>query len=117
MRRSVERLMPPAVAFAVTAPFFINICGWLFQCGCHSLWNGASRACNVHAADMHHCPFCTMGPAGYAFMGFVVAAPQLLALRYQKGSSAARAVTSIVLFVLTIIAGGLVVGWAHGYWF
>ena len=46
-----DRLFPFAISFAVTCLFFINVCDWMFDCGCHSLWAGADAMCNVHLAN------------------------------------------------------------------
>ena len=61
-----DRLFPFAISFTVTCLFFINVCNWLFDCGCHSLWAGADAMCNVHLANVPHCPICSRGIPGYA---------------------------------------------------
>ena len=60
------RLLPFAASFSVTCLFFINVCNWIFGCGCRSLWAGADAMCNVHLSASRHCPFCSRGVAGYA---------------------------------------------------
>src|SRR5437588_5423977 len=59
----------------VSCAFFIDFCALVFLCGCHSLLHGASSACNIHLAGVHHCPWCAHTPA-FAFAAMV--GPQAL---------------------------------------
>ena len=76
-RRLLDRLGPFAISFAVTSTFFINLCAFIFRCGCRSLWAGADASCNVHAAASRHCPWCSHGLEGYTLVMTLVCAPQL----------------------------------------
>lgn len=111
-----NRVLPFAVSFAATSLFFINVCAWLFQCGCHSLWAGADLTCNVHAALGRHCPFCSHGMPGYAGVFVLVCAPQLAAAMWSKWSTTARVALCLGLFPIAMGVVGLGLGWYEGYW-
>ena len=111
-----ERLLPFAVSFAATGAFFINVCAWLFACGCRALWAGADVACNVHLAQSRHCPFCSHGRPGYAILMALVCTPQLLASLLLHWGRLARVLVCIALFPLSMVAVGLVLGWFDGYY-
>jgi hypothetical protein len=114
--RTPDRLLPFAVSLAVTCLFFINMCAWLFECGCVSLWAGADVACNVHALQPPHCPFCVHGLAGQAGVMFVVCLPQMaVSLRAPWGRTA-RTLMCLALFPVMMVAVGLLLGWRDGYW-
>ena len=110
------RLTPFAVSFVVTCAFFINVCAWLFECGCHSLWAGADLTCNVHAAGLRHCPICRHGVSGYASVFVLVCAPQLLASLWPKWNTVPRTVACLTLFPVAMVSVGLILGWYEGYW-
>ena len=109
------RLMPFSVSFAATGAFFINICAWIFACGCRSLWAGADIACNVHRVELRHCPFCNHGIAGYAGVMLLVCIPQV-AFSLTSFSRSTRVIVCLALFPAGMIAVGLVLGWYEGYW-
>ncbi len=109
-------LLPFGISFAVTCTFFINLCAWIFQCGCHSLWAGADAACNVHAATGPHCPFCSHGTTGYAAVMILVSAPQLGASLWRPWSLRVRTLAALALFPIMMVGIGLVWGWVEGYW-
>jgi hypothetical protein len=60
----ISRFSPFAISFTLTSLFFINLCNLIFRCGCRSLWAGAAVACNIHAQQRHHCPWCSHGTGG-----------------------------------------------------
>ena len=111
-----ERLLPFAISFAVTCLFFINVCDWIFDCGCHSLWAGADAMCNVHLANSPHCPICSRGIAGYIGIMAVVTAPQLAASVWLPSSRLVRILLCLLLFPLGMLAVGLLAGTLDGYW-
>lgn len=115
-RSAFGRLVPFAVSFVVTCTFFINLCAWFFECGCHSLWAGAALTCNVHIAGAHHCPICNHGVPGYASVFALVCAPQLLASLWPKWTKTARLVVCLALFPAALVSVGLLLGWYEGYW-
>ena len=110
-----NRFLPFGVSFAVTCAFFINVCNWLFQCGCRSLWAGADAACNIHTAG-RHCPVCSHGAAGYAAMMAVVCAPQLFASIWSAWSMPARTILCLAIFPVVFVGAGLLLGLSDGYW-
>ena len=112
----LNRLVPFAASFAVTSTFFINVCAWLFACGCRALWAGADVACNVHLAASRHCPICSHGPPGYAMIFALVCAPQLVASLVAPWRRSVRVLVCLALFPLTMVGVGLTLGWAEGYW-
>ena len=112
----LDRLLPFAVSFTATSTFFINVCAWLFACGCRALWAGADLACNVHLAESRHCPICSHGRPGYAMIFALVCVPQLLASLVRPWGRGVRVLVCLALFPLTMMAVGLTLGWAEGYW-
>jgi hypothetical protein len=111
-----DRLLPFAISFVVTCVFFIDVCNWIFDCGCHSLWAGADAMCNVHLAGARHCPFCSRGVLGYAVVMTAVSAPQFAVSFWARGSRTTRALLCLVLFPAAMIAAGLLAGAYDGYW-
>ena len=110
------RLVPFAVSFAVTSLFFINVCDWIFGCGCRSLWAGADALCNVHLAASRHCPFCSHGVPGYAAIITLVGAPQFAVSMWSRWSSAVRIAVCLLLFPAAMLAVGFVAGSYDRYW-
>jgi hypothetical protein len=108
--------MPFGVSFAATCVFFIDVCGWIFSCGCRSLWAGADMACNVHALTAPHCPFCVRGVAGYAGVIILVCLPQLACSLRMTWSVTVRVIACVALFPASMIVVGLMLGWYDGYW-
>jgi hypothetical protein len=111
-----HRLLPFAVSFAVTCVFFIDICDWIFDCGCRSLWAGADAMCNVHIAGSRHCPFCSRGVPGYAAIMAVVTLPQFAVAVWSGWSTMARLVACVLLVPVSMIVVGLLAGAYDGYW-
>lgn len=108
--------MPFAVSFAVTCVFFINVCAWLFDCGCHSLWAGADAMCNIHIPDSRHCPFCSHGIYGYAAVMTAVSVPQFALSVGTRWSRTTRMMLCLLLFPAAMIAVGVLLGAYEGYW-
>ncbi|MQA28852.1 MAG: hypothetical protein GEU82_03290 [Luteitalea sp.] len=111
-----DRLLPFAVSFAVTCIFFINLCAWIFECGCRSLWAGADALCNVHVADSRHCPFCSRGTLGYAAVMIAVSVPQAAVSAWTRWSRATRVLMCLLLFPASMVIAGLLLGAYDGYW-
>lgn len=111
-----DRLLPFAISFAVTCLFFINLCNWLFDCGCHSLWAGADAMCNVHLANVKHCPICSRGIPGYAAVMAAVTLPQLAASIWLPSRAIIRSVVCLLLFPAGMAAVGALLGVYDGYW-
>jgi len=116
-RRSwANRLLPFGVSFAVTSALFINLCAWLFDCGCRALWAGADAACNIHTAGVHHCPVCSGGIPAYTVMMVALCGPQLYASMWPTWSIATRTILCLALFPVTFVSAGLLLGVSSGYW-
>ena len=111
-----DRLLPFAISFAVTCLFFINVCNWLFDCGCQSLWAGADAMCNVHLAHVKHCPICSRGMPGYAAVMAAVSAPQLAASAWLPRDRATRIAICLLLFPAGMMIVGGLLGLHDGYW-
>ena len=111
-----DRLLPFAISFTVTCLFFVNVCDWIFDCGCRSLWAGADALCNVHLAGVHHCPICSRGIAGYTAVMVAVTAPQLAASAWLPFDKVTRIVFCLLLCPTGMIAIGGLLGIYDGYW-
>jgi hypothetical protein len=111
-----DRIIPFAASFAVTCVFFINVCDWIFDCGCRSLWAGADAMCNVHLAGSRHCPICSRGVPGYAAVMALVSAPQLAASLWLPAGRTARLIVCLLLFPISMVLVGLLAGTIDGYW-
>ena len=94
--------------------FFINFCSLVFQCGCHSLWAGADRMCNVHAAGARHCPWCAHNPA-FGYLAMVV--PQAL-ISFWPAALSWKTRLGAALGAFPVFGGlaAVVYGIASGYW-
>jgi hypothetical protein len=110
------RISPFLISFAVTSLFFINLCDWIFQCGCRSLWAGADIACNIHAAHGHHCPWCSHGHWGHALIMTMICAPQLAVAMLTKWSWPMRTIVALGMFPAIGLLVALGFGWADSYW-
>ena len=112
----LDKLTPFAISFTVTCLFFINLCAWMFSCGCHSLWAGADAMCNIHAAQGRHCPWCSHGTTGYFVAMAVMSAPQFVVSWIAPWGWTARTAAAVALFPLAGVLFALVSGWYDGYW-
>jgi len=112
----LSRLSPFLISFAVTSAFFINLCNWIFQCGCRSLWAGADAACNIHSQHLHHCPWCAHGDSGYALAMALICAPQLAVALFTKWNWTMRTVVATALFPAIGLVVALAFGWTDSYW-
>ena len=113
---SSNRLLPFAVSFPVTCLLFINVCAWIFACGCHALWAGADQTCNVHLVGSRHCPLCSHGWMGYAGAMTLVCVPQLALSMGPRWSSTRRVLACLAAFPVSMLLVGGVWGWLEGYW-
>jgi hypothetical protein len=107
---------PFVVSLAVDCVFFINLCSWIFKCGCQSLWNGADMACNIHMAHAKHCPFCAHGWKGQAVVMIAIIVPQLLVSLRAPWAWPVRLAATLALFPLVEGVAALALGWSDGYW-
>src|SRR5215813_7292340 len=111
-----SKLAPFAVSFVITCVFFIDFCSWIFQCGCRSLWAGADIACNIHAAQGHHCPWCSHGYAGYAIIMTLLCAPQLAVTLLIRWNWPVRTMAAVAAFPITGFPVAWTYGWLDRYW-
>jgi hypothetical protein len=112
----LSKWSPFALSFAVDCLFFINLCAWIFKCGCHSLWAGADMACNVHLAHAKHCPFCAHGWTGQAVVMIAIAVPQVVITLRMRWTWIVRLLAALALFPLVEGFVALVLGSMDGYW-
>ena len=105
------------IAATVTSVFFINFCATIFQCGCQSLWGAADRFCNIHAAHGKHCPWCSFGNAGHAFVyGSMLLAQAAASFGPWLHASLLRLAVALAAFPATGIVLALLLGWITQYW-
>ncbi len=112
----LSRWSPFLLALVADGVFFINLCSWIFKCGCVSLWAGADMACNIHMAHARHCPFCSHGWEGQAVVLIAMIVPQLLVSIGTPWRWAVRALAALALFPLIEGLAALAFGWSDGYW-
>lgn len=117
----LSKWLPLLIALGVDCVFFINLCSWIFRCGCVSLWAGADMACNIHVAYAHmahgrHCPFCAHGSAGQAVVMIAIIVPQVFVSLGAPWKWGVRAAAALALFPAVEGAAALIMGWADGYW-
>lgn len=117
MARSRPLILAAVLALSTTGVFFVDVCALVYDCGCLSLWEGASAACNIHEASGPHCPWCEHPLAGGAIALLGTMAVQLGVL-LSPGSA-----TIAVRFVLSLLAFPIAsgtIGWVQGllfnYW-
>ncbi len=104
-------------AVAVSGVLFVNWCAVVFQCGCRSLWNGVSVACNIHAAAGPHCPWCEHPLAGGGIAFFAMLAAQYLVIyRWSLSGFARRFGLAMIAFPIVTGVVALAQGWVWGYW-
>jgi len=100
----------------MTSVFLIDVCNLSYQCGCTHLWAGADAHCNIHNPAGKHCPWCSMGMAGYGLVYAGIVIPQgFLSFFPRRWNSIKRLLAALAVFP---IAGGfqaLVLGLAYGY--
>lgn len=112
----MSRWSPFVLALAVDCVFFINLCMLIFKCGCHSLWDGADMACNIHMANMKHCPFCAHGKPGQAVVMLAIIAPQLWVALRAPWTWLVRLLASLAIFPVMEGISALVLGSWDRYW-
>jgi hypothetical protein len=104
-------------AAAVTAVFSINFCGWIFGCGCHSWWAGASATCNIHMQGARHCPWCIDGGQGFR-VAFIVTLAAQAAVSFLPAKLGWQYRLLVALGAFPLV--GALVAWVYGsishYW-
>jgi hypothetical protein len=112
----LSKWSPFLLSLAADCIFFINLCSWIFKCGCRSLWAGADMACNIHMAHGKHCPFCAHGWKGQALVMIAILVPQLVIALRSPWPWLLRALAALAMFPLMEGLAALVLGWSDGYW-
>jgi hypothetical protein len=111
------RLLTFVAAAVVTSVFFIDLCGFIFSCGCRSLWAGAADGCNIHHAGSRHCPWCSVGLAGGMLVfGAILSAQAAVAFLWTGGDWRMRLIFAIAAFPAAGGAIAVVMGLSMGYW-
>ena len=77
LRTLLKKLASPILLIVFLAVMFSPFCGWMYQCGCTYLWNGADAHCNVHAAGTPDCPWCVT-PSVFAHKADLAQVAQLI---------------------------------------
>lgn len=95
---------------AITCAFYLDLCGLYFQCGCRSWWAGAATQCNIHHAEVKHCPLCML-PL-HESLAFIVLILTVQGYLIQRG----RWLWAALAFPLVAGLEALVLGWYRGYW-
>lgn len=104
------------VSAAVTATLLIDFCGWIYGCGCRSLWAGADAHCNIHVAGARHCPWCAIGLVGFTIVFVNILAVQALIAFRAPGRWPVRMLLSLLAFPGVGLIEAGVLGWIRGYW-
>jgi hypothetical protein len=106
-----------AAALSVTLAFFIDVCGLVFGCGCHSLLAGAAAECNIHNETPPHCPWCAHPGAGGAVAVAAIAFVQAFILfRPGRARLPLRFLLAVLSFPVTAAAVGALQGILWDYW-
>lgn len=117
MRGSDESLAIFLCSAAFTLVFLINFCNLVYQCGCRSLWAGAADHCNIHTPGVKHCPWCSIGDAGFAGVTAAILLPQgILSFRPRRWHWTRRLAASLLAFPAAGLVVALAIGLATGYW-
>ena len=99
------------------AALFINACDVLYECGCRSWWNGAAEACNIHAPQSRHCPWCVEdGLGGSISFAMVILCQATISFWPGKMAVGARLAGALSAFPVVAGIGGLLFGLLTGYW-
>ena len=104
-------------ASTITGAYLINACNWIYACGCQSWWAKAGAACNIHAIQGPHCPWCLDGGlGGYITFTLVLAAQGFWAFLPGVMTLTSRFLWSLAFFPIGAGVFGLLFGWVYGYW-
>lgn len=104
-------------ASIVTSVFFIDFCGFVYGCGCQSIWAGADSACNIHTHGVKHCPFCSIGlPGPVGVWALIVASQAGICFGVPGLGTVVRSIAAFAAFPVTGGILALVIGVFLGYW-
>jgi hypothetical protein len=111
-----KKLLPSAVGATLLVAVVLNLCDWIFRCGCHSWWTGAAAHCNIHMAHHRHCPWCTLpGNTFWMILGLIAAAQVWGGIKAAGPTTQSLLASLVIGFTLTMFFG-LAAGMFSGYW-
>jgi hypothetical protein len=118
MRRRVAGGAALCLAAAgVSYALILNLCHAVFRCGCRSWWSGAAEMCNVHREGVRHCPWCSVGDAGFWLAFALLLMPQfILAFWPARLHPALRVALVLAMFPLAGSVVAVSYGLSAGYW-
>jgi len=103
-------------AAAVASALFMDFCGLVYGCGCRSIWAGAADQCNIHNMQPPHCPWCSIGLAGWGGVYVLIVLSQGAAvIRSRRYFWPLRLGFALAAFPLTGGVLAVVAGLATGY--
>jgi hypothetical protein len=107
----LRRAVVPFLLFVILPSVFTYpLCGWIFRCGCVSVWAGAADHCNIHLTRDFHCPWCEhVGLGALAFVLMIAGQALAFALLRRRGRSAWTSTLGAIaaLPLAALLAGAL----------
>lgn len=116
LRKLAIRALVLAPLVAVAATFFLNVCHWIYDCGCVSLWNGGAAFCNIQTPGPPDCPFCAQPDIAYGALYGTFAVQAALVFVPGSLGLGIRALLGLAAFPLVVGAVGIALGLETGYW-
>lgn len=105
------------LAAAASSVLLLDFCDLVYACGCEALWRGAAEQCNIHHAEGPHCPWCSFGVLGGAFVwGSIVVAQAVITLSPGDWRPGRRLTLALLAMPVLGLLNALAFGWATGYW-
>jgi len=104
-------------AGAVSSVFFIDLCNLIFRCGCDHLWGAQAATCNIHNPTGRHCPWCSIGIAGYSILfGGIMVVQFVLGFFPRHWHWTRRLAAALAAFPVIAALEGVLLGITTGYW-
>ena len=105
------------VAVAVTGLVYLDLCDWIFDCGCRAMWAGGASACNIQTAGHPDCPWCSYGFWGAAIPFLAIVGVQAtVTLTPGRAGVGWRLLGALTALVVVGGLAGLAFGLASDYW-
>ncbi|MBY0503196.1 MAG: hypothetical protein K2X03_04775 [Bryobacteraceae bacterium] len=83
----------------LSAFFLLDLCNWLYACGCRHWLAGAVTACNIHHAQGPHCAWCAMGATGFwSLFAGIIAVQALIVWLPRRPALVWRAALALLSF-------------------